>query len=228
MAEAPITGLTASVKIGAYPAGLLIGYISGFKLDLDRKIIEILAFGTADTLKIPSTKNWTGSIDGTAAFATTESQAQLVDAYNNGTALTIGTYLNTTTYFEGSAYVKSLSFDAAPDDKVNISAEFEGSGAIVFSLPGGTDMLTFVCTDHATAGATQVATVSPVVGAGESLMYRVNVGLPYVGQILTAPWTAYTAADALPAINGDIITLAKVTTATGAVLKRGQATAVVT
>ena len=228
MAETPYTGLTASIKLGAYPSGECIGYISGFSLELDKEIIEIIAFcGDGYKEKIPSIKDWTASCDGTAAFEGTYPQEQLYAAYEDGTAVTIGCYLDATTYFEGTAYVKSLSIDSAPDDKTNVSIEFEGSGAIIFSIDTSSDYLTFVCTDHVTAGATQVASVSPVATGANTYMYRVNVSLPAVGKDLTGlPWTAYVLEAALPAINGDVIVLAEID-ADSVVVKRGQATAVV-
>lgn len=231
MPETPYTGLTASIKLGAYPAGVVIGYMSGFTLDLTRDIIEILAFaGTGYKQKIPTIKDWTASCDGTAAFFGTAPQEVLYAAYEAGTLVTIGCYLDTTTYFEGTAYIKSMKIDAAPDDKVNLSMDFEGSGAITFSINTTSDFLTFVCIDHATAGATQIASVSPAVGGGaNSYKYRVNVALPAVGADLTGlPWTAYVFDAALPAINGDVIVLVEIVTATNIVVHRGFATAVVT
>lgn len=229
MAELPYTGLTASVKLGAYAVGVTIGYISGVTLNLEKDIIELLAFGMQYKEKVPAIKNWTASCDGTAAFDATGGQSQLYEAFESGAAVTIGIYLNPTTYFEGSAYIKSLKIEAAPDDKISVSMELDGNGAIIFSLVGTSDLLVFVCTDHATAGATQIAEVTPAVGGGgNSYLYRVNAGLPAVGTVLAAPWTAYVLAAAMPAINGDIITLVEIVTATKAVVHRGLAAAVVT
>jgi predicted secreted protein len=228
MPESPITGLTASVKLGANPAGVTVGYMSGFKLNLDKKIIEIIAFGMSYSEKVPAIKDWKGSCDGTAAFVASFPQELLYNAYENSTLVTIGCYLTPTMYFEGTAYIKSLAIDAAPDDKVNVSMDFEGSGALIFSLPNNTGIsLVPTLIDHATAGATQISAVAPALTGGNSYMYRVNVGLPAVGAILAAPWTAYTIAAALPAVNGDLVVLAEVSAA-GAVVKRGSGIAVVT
>lgn len=135
MPESPFTGLTAKVTIGEASGGTTIGYISGCTLSLSKDIIEILAFGMTYKEKVPAVKDWTLSMDGTAAFATGGSQKQLLDAFENGTKLTFNMYLNDTTYFSGSGYVSSLEMEAAPDDKISLSGEVAGSGGVVLTLP---------------------------------------------------------------------------------------------
>ena len=136
MAEKPFTGLTASVKIGEHASAKLLGYISGVTLDLEKDIIEILQFGAQFKEKVPAIKDWSASVEGTAAFSTEGQQKAFYDAFESGEPLTFGIYLDETTYFEGTGLVSSLSIDTAPDDKVNISAEIAGTGAVTFTLPG--------------------------------------------------------------------------------------------
>lgn len=131
MAEKPFTGLTAKVKL----ADQIIGYISGCNLSLSKDIIEILAFGMQYKEKVPAVKDWSMTIDGTAAFSASGSQKQLYDAFESGQGVTFGIYLDDTTYFEGTGYVSSLEIEAAPDDKISISSEVAGSGAVVLNLP---------------------------------------------------------------------------------------------
>ena len=121
MAEAPFTSLTAKVKIGTGVSAKVIGYISGVDLSLEKEIIEILAFGMTYKEKVPAVKDWSASIDGTAAF-------------ESGTPITVGIYLDDTNYFEGTGYVSSLGISAAPDDKINLTAEIAGSGAVTLTL----------------------------------------------------------------------------------------------
>lgn len=136
MAEKPFTGLTGSVKIGANPAGVAIGYISGIDLDLDKEIIEVIQFGGSGFKeKVPAIKDWKATADGTAAFAAGGKQIELLNAYNNSTVVTIGIYLDETTYFEGTALVKSLKISGKADGKFDLSCSLEGSGAIVLELP---------------------------------------------------------------------------------------------
>ena len=136
MAEKPFTGLTASVKIGEHASAELLGYISGVTLDLEKDIIEILQFGAQFKEKVPAIKDWSASVEGTAAFSTGGQQKAFYDAFVSGQPLTFGIYLDETTYFEGTGLVSSLSIDTAPDDKVNISAEIAGTGAVTLTLPG--------------------------------------------------------------------------------------------
>lgn len=135
-AEKPLTGLTASVKIGGSASGTVLAYISGVDLTLEKEIIEILAFGMQFKEKVPAIKDWSASVDGTVALATGGTQEQLYNAFESGDPLTIGIYLNETTYFEGTGYVQSFNISAAPDDKITLSSEIAGSGATTLTLPG--------------------------------------------------------------------------------------------
>lgn len=137
MAEKPFTGLTASLKIGEHASAELLGYVSGVDLTLEKDIIEILAFGMEFKEKVPAIKDWSVSIDGTVALATDGQQKKLYDAFNNGTPITVGIYLDATNYFEGTGYVSSFNISAAPDDKISLTSEIAGSGATVLTLAGG-------------------------------------------------------------------------------------------
>lgn len=133
--EKPFTGLTASVKVGTGQTAKTLAYISGVDLNLDKEIIEILAFGMKYKEKVPAVKDWTASIDGTVALAAGGTQKQFYDAFESGDPLTIGIYLDDTTYFEGTGYVASFDISAAPDDKISLTSEISGSGATTLTLP---------------------------------------------------------------------------------------------
>ena len=149
MAEKPFTGLTAKVKVGTGASAKVLAYISGVDLSLEKEIIEILAFGMTYKEKVPAIKDWSISIDGTVALAANGTQKQLYDASESGTQkefydafesgepLTIGIYLDDTTYFEGTGYVSSFDISASPDDKISLSSEISGSGATTLTLPSG-------------------------------------------------------------------------------------------
>ena len=137
MAEKPFTGLTASVKVGSGGSAKTLAYISGVDLNLEKDIIEILSFGATYKEKVPAIKDWSASIDGTVALATGGTQKELYDAFESGAPLTLGIYLDTTTYFEGTGYVQSFDISAAPDDKISLSSEIAGSGATTLTLPTG-------------------------------------------------------------------------------------------
>lgn len=133
--EKPFTGLTASVKVGSGQSAKTLAYISGVDLNLDKEIIEILAFGMKYKEKVPAVKDWTASVDGTVALAAGGTQKQFYDAFESGDPLTIGIYLDDTTYFEGTGYVASFDISAAPDDKISLTSEIAGSGATTLTLP---------------------------------------------------------------------------------------------
>nr|DAG76647.1 MAG TPA: putative secreted protein [Caudoviricetes sp.] len=133
--EKPFTGLTASVKVGTGQTAKTLAYISGVDLNLDKEIIEILAFGMKYKEKVPAIKDWTASVDGTVALAAGGTQKQFYDAFESGDPLTIGIYLDDTTYFEGTGYVASFDISAAPDDKISLTSEIAGSGATTLTLP---------------------------------------------------------------------------------------------
>lgn len=137
MAEKPFTGLTASVKVGTGESAKVLAYISGVDLNLEKDIIEILAFGMTYKEKVPAIKDWSASIDGTVALAADGTQKQFYDAFESGDPLTFGIYLDATTYFEGTGYVQSFDISAAPDDKISLSSEIAGSGATTLTLPTG-------------------------------------------------------------------------------------------
>jgi len=133
MADAPFTGLTASISIGATPTVLC--YISGVDLTLEREIIEIIAFGMYYKEKVPAIKNWSASVDGTVAFAANNSQEALYNAFDNNTLLDVKISLDTTTYFTGKAYVENLNISVAADDKASLTCDLAGSGAQVLTIP---------------------------------------------------------------------------------------------
>ena len=137
MAEKPFTGLTASLKIGTGPQAKTLAYVSGVDLTLEKEIIEILAFGMTYKEKVPAIKDWSASIDGTVALSADGTQKELYDAFESGDPLTIGIYLDASTYFEGTGYVSSFNISAAPDDKISLTSEIAGSGATTLTLPSG-------------------------------------------------------------------------------------------
>ena len=136
-AEKPFTGLTAKVKIGTGQSAKVLAYISGCDLTLEKEIIEILQFGATFKEKVPAIKDWSLSMDGTVALAKDGTQSELYDAFESGSGLTIGIYLDDTTYFEGTGYVTSFNISAAPDDKISLTSEIAGSGATTLTLPTG-------------------------------------------------------------------------------------------
>lgn len=143
--ERPYSGLTARVLVNSN----LIGYLNSVSLNLEGDVAEILQFGAQYKEKVPTIKNWTASVDGTAAFAAGDSQHKLFQAYTTGEKVTLQVKLSEDVYFEGSAFVSSLTISGSPDDAMTISAEFEGSGGVTFTLPE-----TYIITISSAVGGT--------------------------------------------------------------------------
>ena len=84
---------------------------------------------------MPAIKDWSATVDGTVALAPGGSQQKLYDAFNNDEELTVGIFLNEFVYFEGKAYVTNFNINGSPDDKMNLSCDLEGNGAVILTLP---------------------------------------------------------------------------------------------
>ena len=134
MTETPMTGLTASVKIGESPSAKVIAYLSGVTLDVSKEIIEIISFGKQFKEKVPAIKDWSGSVDGTVALTSDGTQYELIKAFDSGNAVVLGIYLTENCYFTGKALVSDYSIDAAPDDKINLSCSFAGTDAVTLTF----------------------------------------------------------------------------------------------
>lgn len=129
--ERPYTGLTARIKIN----GTTIGYLNSLDLSFDKEVTEILQFGAEYKEKVPGIKNWTASAEGTVAFSSGEGQHKLYEAYVSGEWVELTVMLDSVTNFTGQALITALNISGAPDDALNLSAEFEGSGGVVLTLP---------------------------------------------------------------------------------------------
>lgn len=83
---------------------------------------------------IAGLKEWSGSIEGNWTVNTdTNGQKALQDAYLNGTSVSLKLYVNATNYYSGTAFIKNLSVEDSVEDLVNVSFEFQGSGALAYT-----------------------------------------------------------------------------------------------
>lgn len=130
------TGVTGklSVKQGA-GTKTDVAHINNWSVELKKEMIEDLSFGNQYKERIPSTKDWTAKSEGKADFATASGQKLLWDAYSNGTVVTATFSLTDTVYFEGEAYVDSLTFKDTADGAGEISISLVGNGGIELTLP---------------------------------------------------------------------------------------------
>lgn len=168
--ERPYTGLTAEIKVN----NSILGYMSGIDLTLEESIIEVLQFGARYQEKVPAIKNWTASVDGTVAFTSGGSQHKLYQAYENDEEIRVGIFLDDNVYFEGNAYISNLNISGAPDDKMNISCDLEGNGAITFTIP---EM--YLVDTHSGVGGTITPGGKTKVAAGKSFELTITPATGY-------------------------------------------------
>lgn len=198
--EKPYSGLTALVQLN----GVKIGYINNVELNLSKEVVDILQFGAQYKEKLPTIKDWSATSEGTAAFASGESQHKLYQAFESGELVTLTIKLDNAVYFQGSALVTSLKIASAPAGATTINVEFAGSNAITFILPetiiatisssvgGTTDP---AGTIRVAKGGTLSVTCTPAAGKKAS-EYTLNGGTPVTivaNQFTTAALSADTA-----------------------------------
>ncbi|MEA1961279.1 MAG: phage tail tube protein [Bacillota bacterium] len=108
--------------------------IKDWSLDLGADTIDVTALGDEWKNYIAGLKEWSASAEGSFAIHTdTNGQAALQTAFLNGSEVALKLYLNATNYYSGSAYISSLSVEDPVDDAVNVSFEFQGTGALSYN-----------------------------------------------------------------------------------------------
>ena len=82
---------------------------------------------------ITGLKEWTASSEGDYEVPTdTQGQAALQEAYLAGTTVTVKLYVDNSNYYQGTAYISSLSIEDPVDDVVSISLELTGTDELSF------------------------------------------------------------------------------------------------
>lgn len=168
--ERPYTGLTAEIKVN----NSVLGYMSGVDLTLEKNIIEVLQFGARYQEKVPAIKNWTANVDGTVAFTSGGSQHKLYQAFESDEEITVGIFLDDKVYFEGKAFVENLNITGAPDDKMNISCDLSGNGALTFTVPE-----IYLVDIHSGVGGTTTPGGSQKVAKGEQVAITITPAAGY-------------------------------------------------
>lgn len=123
-------GLVGNIKNGT----AAIAHMAKWNLDLSRDISDVVSFGSAYKEKEPGVKDWKADADGTADFSTGSGQDDLLTAYESGTKLTFGYYLNATKYFEGDGYIESLSITHDANGVAEVSIGVAGTGGVTLEL----------------------------------------------------------------------------------------------
>lgn len=127
---AAIIGYAGSVKIGANA----VAEISNWKLDISADLPDTTSFSSGGWKTfIAGLKEWSGSAEGNFDPTDTNGQLALQNALLNGTSVTLNLSVDGTHKYSGTAYIKKVSPETPVDDKVKISFDFQGSGALTYS-----------------------------------------------------------------------------------------------
>ena len=127
-----VAGKNGKVVVGASASKKVVG-IKNWSLELSLDTLETTALGDDWKNYITGLKEWSASSEGDYEVPVdTEGQKALQDAFLNGTTVTVKLYVDGTNYYQGEAYINSLSIEDPVDDVVSISIEFTGTGALTF------------------------------------------------------------------------------------------------
>ena len=127
-----VAGKNGKLVVGASASKKVVG-IKNWSLELSLDTLETTALGDDWKNYITGLKEWSASSEGDYEVPVdTEGQKALQDAFLNGTTVTVKLYVDGTNYYQGEAYINSLSIEDPVDDVVSISIEFTGTGALTF------------------------------------------------------------------------------------------------
>ena len=127
-----VAGKNGKVVIGDSSTEKVFG-MKNWSLELSLETLETTALGDDWKNYITGLKEWTASSEGDYGVPTdTAGQKALQDAFLNGTTVKVKMYVDGTNYYQGDAYISSLSIEDPVDDVVSISIEFTGTGALSF------------------------------------------------------------------------------------------------
>lgn len=125
-----IAGKGGKLSIGANT----VSDIKNWSLDLGADTIDVTALGDEWKRFIAGLKEWSASAEGSFAINTdANGQAALQTAFLNSSEVALRLYINATNYYSGNAYISSLSVEDPVDDAVNVSFEFQGTGALSYN-----------------------------------------------------------------------------------------------
>lgn len=119
-------------KNGAiYLGGTKIGYIDNFSLNINLGSAETSSLGDQWKQFIATCSDWSGSVSGTLDYGDSQQKA-IVDEFLNpsDTALTLSFKVSADLTLEGAAFYTSMSITGSVSDKVAVSFNFQGTGAL--------------------------------------------------------------------------------------------------
>lgn len=120
-------GVDGSIKIGTN----VIGYIDNFSLNINQGVADVSSLGKMWKETIETVKDWSGSLSGSLDYSDAAQKA-IVDKFlgSDRTYVTLTFVITADLTLEGDASLSSISVGASVTDKVTISCNFSGSGAL--------------------------------------------------------------------------------------------------
>lgn len=109
-----------------------IGYIDNFSLSIEAGTAETSQLGDQWKEFIGTAKGWSGSFSGTFDYGDTQ-QKSIIDnliSANASTSVTLKFKVSAALTLTGTAWVSNASVGASHGDKITISFNFQGSGAL--------------------------------------------------------------------------------------------------
>jgi predicted secreted protein len=130
---AALIGKDGSLRIGTN----VIGAIDTWSLNLSQGSAEITALSTeANTFRnyVQTIKEWSGSASGTLDLADSQ-QLTVEQSATTGTfaVAALRFYTTLAAYWAGNAYITGITVNSRVDDKVSLSFNFQGTGAIAYT-----------------------------------------------------------------------------------------------
>jgi len=125
-----LAGKSGKLMVGASN----VTEIKNWSLDLGVDTIDTTALGDEWKNFIAGLKEWSASAEGSWNVAVdAQGQKALQDAYLSGATVSLKLYVDAAHYYSGEAFISSLSVEDPVDDTVNVSFEFQGTGALAYS-----------------------------------------------------------------------------------------------
>lgn len=109
----------------------VIGYIDNFSININAGTAETSQIGKAWKEFIQASRDWSGSLSGTLDYADV-AQKEIIDDLlsNTDTTYTVELLTNEALTLTGSVIFSSVSITGSHGDKIAISTNFQGTGAL--------------------------------------------------------------------------------------------------
>lgn len=129
------TGVVNGTLLGVYVGGTKINKATSASLSLNHSVRDITSKDSAGwSESLEGLRDWTIDFEGLFAYDATYGIVDLEGVLTARTAVTVrfSTESSTDEYFEGTAFLTSLSADAATEESSTFSGSFQGTGALNF------------------------------------------------------------------------------------------------